>query len=106
MAAEVPGRHVRAAGERLDVQWLRVLPVDPVADAAQPREGELETRRQFDCYPRLYGPMAVPSVVLSFLPLLEDVIEKADGVTTTTWRYGTPWEMAAVTAVARRPPAW
>jgi hypothetical protein len=27
--------------------------------------------------------MAVPSVVLSFLPLLEDVIEKADGVTTT-----------------------
>jgi len=38
--------------------------------------------------------MAVPSVVLSFLPLLEDVIEKADGVTTTTWRYGTLWEMA------------
>jgi hypothetical protein len=29
---------VRAAGERLDVQRLRVLPVDPVADAAQPRE--------------------------------------------------------------------
>jgi hypothetical protein len=28
----------RAAGERLDVQRLRVLPVDPVADAAQPRE--------------------------------------------------------------------
>ena len=58
------------------------------------REGKLETRRQFDCYPRLYAPMAVPSVVLSFLPLLEDVIEKADGVTTTTWRYGTLWEMA------------
>jgi hypothetical protein len=34
----VPGRHVRAAGKRLDVQRLRVLPVDPVADAAQPRE--------------------------------------------------------------------
>ena len=29
---------MRAAGERLDVQRLRVLPVDPVADAAQPRE--------------------------------------------------------------------
>jgi len=29
----VPGRHVRAAGERLDVQRLRVLPVDPIADA-------------------------------------------------------------------------
>jgi hypothetical protein len=29
---------VRAAGERLDVQRLRVFPVDPVADAAQPRE--------------------------------------------------------------------
>src|SRR5262249_39008027 len=38
LAAEVPGRHVRAAGERLDVQRLRVLPVDPVADAPQPRE--------------------------------------------------------------------
>ena len=38
LAAEVPGRHVRAAGERLDVQRLRVLPVDPVPDAAQPRE--------------------------------------------------------------------
>ena len=38
LAAEVPGRHVRAAGERLDVQRLCVLPVDPVADAAQSRE--------------------------------------------------------------------
>ena len=38
LAAEVPGRHVRAAGERLDVQRLRVLPVDPVTNAAQPRE--------------------------------------------------------------------
>src|SRR5271155_4812113 len=38
LAAEVPGRHVRTAGERLDVQRLRVLPVDPVADAAQPCE--------------------------------------------------------------------
>jgi hypothetical protein len=34
----VPGRHVRAAGECLDVQRLLVLPVDPVANAAQPRE--------------------------------------------------------------------
>jgi hypothetical protein len=34
----VPGRHVHAAGERLDVQRLRVLPVDPIANAAQPRE--------------------------------------------------------------------
>ena len=29
---------MRAAGERLDVQRLRVLAVDPVADTAQPRE--------------------------------------------------------------------
>src|SRR5207245_7532996 len=36
LAAEVPGRHVHAAGEGLDVQRLRVLPVDPVADAAHP----------------------------------------------------------------------
>src|SRR4051794_26293155 len=38
LAAEVPRRHVRAAGERLDVQRLRVLAVDPVAYAAQPCE--------------------------------------------------------------------
>jgi hypothetical protein len=30
----MPGRHVRAACERLDVQWLRVIPVDPIAHAA------------------------------------------------------------------------
>jgi hypothetical protein len=29
---------VRAAGEHLDIQRQRVLPVDPVANAAQPRE--------------------------------------------------------------------
>src|SRR5919112_1971669 len=38
LAAEVPGRHMRATGERLDVERLRVLAVDPVADAAQQRE--------------------------------------------------------------------
>ena len=37
-AAEVPGRHVRVAGERVDVERLRILPVDPVAGAAQERE--------------------------------------------------------------------
>src|SRR5215470_16047574 len=45
LPAEVPGRHVRAAGERLDVQWLRVLPVDPVADTAQPGEVAQVLRR-------------------------------------------------------------
>src|SRR2546425_6792064 len=45
LAAEVPGRHVRAAGERLDVQRPRVLPVDPVADPAQPREVAQVLRR-------------------------------------------------------------
>ena len=38
LPAEMPGRHVRAAGERLDVQRLRVFAVDAVAHAAQPRE--------------------------------------------------------------------
>src|ERR1700680_499880 len=38
LTAEMPGRHVRAAGQRLNVQRLRVLPVDPVANAAQPGE--------------------------------------------------------------------
>jgi hypothetical protein len=45
LAAEVPGRHVRSARERLDVERLRVLPVDPVAGAAHPRE-ILELRRR------------------------------------------------------------
>jgi hypothetical protein len=47
LAAEVPGRQVRAAGERLDVQRLRVLPVDPVADAAQPRTVTQVLRRRW-----------------------------------------------------------
>jgi hypothetical protein len=38
LTAEVPGRHVRAAGECLDVQRLRVLPIDAVAHAAQARQ--------------------------------------------------------------------
>src|SRR5262249_35618928 len=38
LTAQVAGRHVLAAGERLDVQGLGVLPVDAVADAAQPGE--------------------------------------------------------------------
>ena len=38
LAAEMPGRHVRAASERLDVQRPRVLSVDPVANAPQPGE--------------------------------------------------------------------
>jgi len=40
----VPGRRVHAAGERLDVQRLRVLPVDPVADALR-SGGRLRRRR-------------------------------------------------------------
>ena len=38
LATEVPCRHVHAAGERLDVQRLRVVPVHPVAHAAQQLE--------------------------------------------------------------------
>ncbi len=38
LATQVPGRHVRAAGQCLDVQRLRILAVDPVADTAQPRQ--------------------------------------------------------------------
>jgi hypothetical protein len=36
---------VRAAGERLDVQRLRILPVDPVADTAKPCEVAQVLRR-------------------------------------------------------------
>jgi hypothetical protein len=45
LAAEVPGRDVCATGERLDVQRLRVLAVDAVADAAQKREVAQVLRR-------------------------------------------------------------
>ncbi len=45
LAADVLGRHVRAAGERLDVQRLRVLPVDPITNAAQPREVESDANQ-------------------------------------------------------------
>ncbi|MGW3124584.1 hypothetical protein ACWDBW_47115 [Streptomyces sp. NPDC001107] len=38
LPTQVPGGRVYIASERLHVQRLRVLPVDPVADAAQPRE--------------------------------------------------------------------
>ena len=34
----MPRGHVRPARERLDVERLRVLPVDPVADPPQARE--------------------------------------------------------------------
>ena len=59
LAAEVPGRHVRAAGQRLDVERLRVLPVDPVANPAQ--QGEIAQVLRFgrlcwsparSCHPR------------------------------------------------------
>src|SRR5262245_31088212 len=35
LPAEMSGRHVFATGERLDVERLRVLPIDPVADPPQ-----------------------------------------------------------------------
>ena len=38
LPAKVTSRHVHAAGERFDVQRLRVFPVDPVPDAAQQHE--------------------------------------------------------------------
>jgi hypothetical protein len=45
LAAEVPNRHVGAAGQGLDVQRLGILPVDPVADATQQREVAQVLRR-------------------------------------------------------------
>ena len=43
---------MRAAGERLDIQGLRVLPVDPVPNAAQPREVAQALRRGECARPR------------------------------------------------------
>src|ERR1700710_1632703 len=45
LAAEVSRRHVRVAGERLDVQRLGVLAVHPIADAAESREVAEALRR-------------------------------------------------------------
>jgi hypothetical protein len=38
LAAEMSGRHMRVVGERLDVQRIRVLTIDPVANPAQTRQ--------------------------------------------------------------------
>jgi len=35
LAAEMSGRHIRVVGKHLDVQRIRVIPVDPVANSAQ-----------------------------------------------------------------------
>jgi hypothetical protein len=53
------------------------------------RVAELENRSRFGGYARLYGPMAVLFVALSFLPLFDNVV--SDNLIT---RYGTIWEMA------------
>ena len=53
-------------------------------------EGELEVRRRFAPFARLYGPMAVVSLALSFLPVLGD----AKGEDGLEWTYGTLWQMA------------
>ncbi|KZS65924.1 hypothetical protein LAUMK35_04141 [Mycobacterium pseudokansasii] len=39
LAAEVPGGHIHAAGERVDVQRLCILAVHPVPSAPQQLEG-------------------------------------------------------------------
>lgn len=57
-------------------------------------EGELEVRRRFALYPRLYGPMALLAWVFAFLPLLEDVREEDPDGGTLTRAYGTLWEIA------------
>ena len=38
LPAQMPRRHVHIAREGLDIQRFRVLAIDPVADAPQPRE--------------------------------------------------------------------
>jgi hypothetical protein len=65
-------RHVDAAGERLDVERLRVVPVDPVADAAQPREvaqakvvgGGQRTRIRMTMTTRTRAAMAIVRVFM------------------------------------------
>jgi hypothetical protein len=38
LAAEMSGRHMSVVGERIDIQRIRVLPIDPVANPAQTRQ--------------------------------------------------------------------
>jgi hypothetical protein len=47
-----------------------------------------------DGYARLYGPLAVVSAILIFLPLLEDVVIVDSSGGSLSWDYGTLWEMA------------
>jgi hypothetical protein len=45
-------------------------------------------------YARLYGPLAVVSAILIFLPLIDDVVVVDSGGGSIRWDYGTLWEMA------------
>lgn len=56
-------------------------------------ELDLERRRAFSGYARLYGGVSVVALFLLFLPVLEDVREREDG-TVYNYDYGTLWEMA------------
>lgn len=49
----------------------------------------------FDGYARLYGPLAVVSASLVFVPPFDDVVDVSeDGLSSSTSTFGTLWEMA------------
>ena len=72
---------------------------DPRAQAAAhtawliDRQADARRAAISDKYARFYAPLAIGSLVLAFLPLLQEVVEEEDGTTTIT-SYGTIFDMA------------
>ena len=81
LAAEVPGRHVRAAGERLDVQRLRVLRVEHRQERVEVAvAGRSEERAVFARLLRVFPDLHV---------VIEDLIAEGDKVVSRNTVTGT-----------------
>jgi hypothetical protein len=86
----IRGLHISRYVRQWPAQWWRwALTLGAVT--GQPLDGRTA---RLDGYARLYGPLAVVSAALIFLPLLEDVVIVDSSGGTLTWDYGTLWEMA------------
>ena len=77
LTAEVSGRHVRIAGQRLDVEWLDVVSIDPVSRPAQldevaevlSRGTLLVTREIMPCGGGISGARVVAAIQLPAGPV-------------------------------------
>ncbi|MGH3387799.1 MAG: hypothetical protein ACRDOO_02875 [Actinomadura sp.] len=73
---------------------MAIVPVMADIGVDQPRLerrlAELERAAVFGVYSRFYAPLAIASVIVSFLPLFDDVV--TENITSS---YGTIWQMAS-----------